>query len=159
MAQFEILQAGDVIVPIKFVGANAIGPQITMVLPQVLITPNKAIGLISDALTTIELDGEVLIDLVTGSAGQVITPDGQTSPAIANYYDGKGVVSINGRDCGNVSKFDFHAQVKRVDHYSSRFGTKVKDFSFIQEKSATVTLTLDEFTYDNLLLVLLGKAS
>jgi hypothetical protein len=130
-----------------------------MTLPTVLITPNKAIGLISDSLTTIELDGEVLIDLTTGSAGQVVTPDGQTSPAIANYYDGKGIVQINGRDCGNVSKFEFHAGVKRVDHFSSRFGTKVKDFSFIQEKTATVSLTLDEFTFDNLLLVLLGKAS
>lgn len=159
MAQFEILQATDVIVPIVFTGANAIGPQIVMTLPTVLITPNKAIGLISDSLTTIELDGEVLIDLTTGSAGQVVTPDGQSSPAIANYYDGKGIVTINGRDCGNVSKFEFHASVKRVDHYSSRFGTKVKDFSFVQEKNATVTLTLDEFTYDNLLLVLLGKAS
>jgi hypothetical protein len=156
MAEFNILQASDVIVPIVFTGANAIGPHITMNLPQVLLTPNKAIGLISDSLTTIELDGEVLIDLTTGSAGTVTTPDGQTSPAIANYYDGKGVVTINGRDCGNVSKFDLHVQVKRVDHYSSRFGTKVKDFTFTQEKSATISLVLDEFTYDNLLLVLLG---
>lgn len=158
MAEFNILTASDVIVPIVFTGKNAIGPQITMTLPQVLITPNKAIGLISDSLTTFELDGEVLIDLTTGSAGTVTTPDGQTSPSIANYYDGKGTVTINGRDCGNVSRFDFHASVKRVDHYSSRFGTKVKDFSFIQEKTATVTLTLDEFTFDNLLLVLLGTA-
>jgi hypothetical protein len=158
MAEFNILQASDVIVPIVFTGANAIGPQIVMTLPQVLITPNKAIGLISDNLTTMELDGEVLIDLTTGSAGTVVTPDGQTSPAIANYYDGKGIVTINGRDCGNVSKFELHVQVKRVDHFSSRFGTKVKDFTFVQEKEAKVTLTLDEFTFDNLLLVLLGSA-
>jgi hypothetical protein len=46
--------------------------------------------------------------------------------------------------------------VKRVDHYSSRFGTKVKDFTFVQEKSAKLTMVLDEFTFDNLLLVLLG---
>ncbi len=159
MAQFNILQASDVIVPIVFTGANSIGPQIIMTLPAVLITPNKPIGLISDSLTTMELDGEVLIDLVTGSAGTVVTPDGQTSPARENYYDGKGVVTIDGRDCGNVSKFDFHADVKRVDHYSSRFGTKVKDFTFVQEKSAKVTLTLDEFTFDNLLLILLGVAA
>ncbi len=159
MATFNILSASDVIVPITFTGTNAIGPQITMTLPNVLITPSKGIGLISDALTTFELNGEVLIDLTTGSAGTVTTPDGQASPAIENYYDGKGIVTINGRDVGNCSKFDLQVKVKRVDHWSSRFGTKVKDFTFVQEKEAEVSMVLDEFTYDNLLLVLLGEAA
>lgn len=157
MGTFNILQAPQLIVPIEFTGTNSIGPQITMSLPQVLITPNKGIGLIQDALATIELDGEVLIDNITQSFGTITTPDGQTSPSTGNYYDGKGVVLINGRDCGNVSKFEFQASVKRVDHYSSRFGIKTKDFSFVEEATAKLSMVLDELTFDNLMIVLLGK--
>jgi hypothetical protein len=159
MATFNILQAPQVIVPITFSGTNSVGPHIEMSLPQVLITPNKGVGLIDSALATIDLDGEVLIDNSTLSFGTVTTPDGQTSPSTDNYYDGKGIVTINGRDCGNVSKFEFQATVKRIDHYSSRFGVRTKDFSFVEEATAKVTMTLDEFTFDNLLLVLLGKAA
>lgn len=162
MATMEILQSNQITGTLQFVGSNSVGPQLTITLTNVLITPSKALGLIADKWGEITLDGEVLVDIATGSFGQITTPDGQTSPDVNNYYIGKGVVSWSStggtgfRDIGNVSMFEFHPVVKRLDHYSSRLGVKTKDKTVVEEKSATVALTLDEWTYDNLKLVVMG---
>jgi hypothetical protein len=162
MATIEILQQSQINGSLQFVSTNSVGPQITITLPSVLISPTKAIGMIADAWGELELDGEVLVDIATGSFGQMTTPDGLSSPDVDNYYIGKGLVSWKGvndgtfRDIGNVSKFEFTPEVKRLDHWSSRTGTKTKDKSVVVEKSAKVLLVMDEWTAENLRLVLMG---
>lgn len=157
----NILQQNQASGSLKFVGANSVGPQLTIVLPNVLLVPSKAFSLISDQWGMFELDGEVLADS-TGSFGTVTETGGQPSPNVANYYVGKGVVSWEPQgggafqDLGNVSKFEFQPEVKTLDHYSSRFGTKIKDLAIVLEKSAKVSLTMDEFTLANLQIALMG---
>src|SRR5260370_22671727 len=54
---------------IKFVGPNVAGPQWTFTFPLVIITPNKAMSLISagsGAWGTIDLQADVLKDTTTG---------------------------------------------------------------------------------------------
>ncbi len=91
--------------------------------------------------------------LVTGS---------ELSPNIGNYYIGKGIVSIKliGEadyvDCGNCPTFEFLAKVTKLDHFSSRTGTRVKDFSAVTELAGTLTMVLEEYTARNLGFAMLG---
>lgn len=163
MATMNILQAQQLTGALQFVGSNSVGPQLTIVLPHVLITPgNQAIGLIADQWGEFQLTCEVLVDITTGSFGTITTPDGQTTPNVDNYYVGKGIVSWQGtgdnayRDLGNVSKFELTPDVKTLDHFSSRLGTRTKDKTVVLEKSMKVGLTMDEWTLDNLKLILMG---
>jgi hypothetical protein len=158
----NILQQNQTIGALQFVGANSVGPQLTILLPTVLLTPAKAFGLISDEWGQFELEGEVLANITTGSFGTVTTTAGVASPNVANYYVGKGVVSWEPQggggfqDLGNVAKFEFTPEVKLLDHFSARLGTKVKDLSVVLEKSAKVSLTMDEWTLANLQIALMG---
>src|SRR5678815_6038088 len=85
-----------------------------------------------------------------------------TPPNTSNYYIGKGIVSFkksgqdNYRDLGNATVFEFAPNITQLDHFSSRNGVKTKDRSVITEKSATINLTLEEWTLDNLRLAFLG---
>lgn len=85
-----------------------------------------------------------------------------TPPNTSNYYIGKGIVSFkksgqdNYRDLGNATVFEFAPNITKLDHFSSRTGVKTKDRSVITEKSATINLTLEEWTIENLQLALLG---
>ncbi len=54
---------------VKFVGTNDIGPIWTVVFPLVKLSPNKALSLIGNTWGTIDLDGEVLFDQLTGTFG------------------------------------------------------------------------------------------
>ena len=87
------------------------------------------------------------------------------SPNIGNYYIGKGVISIkllgesNYIDAGNCPTFEFMAKVTQLDHYSSRTGVKVKDFTAVTEISGTLTMVLEEFTARNLGFAMLGLPS
>lgn len=85
-----------------------------------------------------------------------------TSPAVDNYYVGKGIVYIKLEDdtdwidIGNVSEFEFTPEVEKLDHFSSREGTKTKDRSIVVQRSATLRMVMEEWTARNLSLVLLG---
>src|SRR4029077_5715099 len=60
------------------------------------------------------------------------------------------------RDVGNVPTFEFVPAVTTLPHYSSRHGVRIKDLEIIHEKAATLNMIMDEFTYENLKLVLMG---
>lgn len=84
------------------------------------------------------------------------------SPNIGNYYIGKGIVSIKllGEsayvDCGNAPQFEFLAKVTQLDHFSSRTGVRVKDFTAVTEISGTINMQLEELTARNMGFALLG---
>jgi len=84
------------------------------------------------------------------------------SPNIGNYYIGKGIISIKllGEtqfvDAGNCPQFEFLAKVTNLDHYSSRTGVRVKDFTAVIEISGQLTMQLEELTARNLGFALLG---
>jgi hypothetical protein len=87
------------------------------------------------------------------------------SPNIGNYYVGKGIVSIQvlGEpgyvDCGNVPQFEFQAKVTNLDHFSSRTGVRVKDFTAVIEISGSLTMQMEELTARNMGFALLGLAA
>jgi hypothetical protein len=87
------------------------------------------------------------------------------SPNVGNYYIGKGICSIklpgdaDYIDCGNVPTFEFLAKVTQLDHFSSRSGVKIKDFSAVTELSGTLTMILEEFTARNLGFALMGDVT
>ena len=83
------------------------------------------------------------------------------SPSTDNYYVGKGVVTFKPAggayaDVGNVSSLEITFDIKTLDHFSSRSGVKKKDKSIILEKSATVTMIMDEWTAQNIAMAVLG---
>ena len=161
---YQILQQSQITGSLQFQGANAVGPQLTLSLPNVLIKPSAVINLIHDEFGQLMLEGEVLANITTGSFGSITHPDGSIiSPNILEYYIGKGIVSwqtlgaAGFTDLGNVPSFEVTPNVKTLPHYSSRLGIKTKDLEVVHEKSCTVKLTMDEFTATNLQLVLLGQ--
>jgi hypothetical protein len=87
------------------------------------------------------------------------------SPNIGNYYVGKGIISIKllgesvFTDCGNVPTFEFMAKVTNLDHYSSRTGVRVKDFTAVIEISGSLTMVLEELTARNMGFAMLGLAT
>ena len=84
------------------------------------------------------------------------------SPNIGNYYVGKGIISIkllgesSFTDCGNVPVFEFMAKVTNLDHYSSRTGVRVKDFTAVIEISGQLTMQMEELTARNMGFAMLG---
>jgi hypothetical protein len=161
---FNIFAKSEIIGKVKFVGANDIGPQITMELTKVMFRPGAAIGMIQDEWGQLQLTGEVLVD-DTGVFGTLTHPDtGAVSPLVDMYYIGKGVVSIQlegdiaYRDIGNVPTFEFTPDITTLAHFSSRYGVRAKDLEVVTEKNASLNIVMDEFTYDNLMLTLMGEA-
>ena len=83
--------------------------------------------------------------------------------SITNYYIGTGVVTFTPAgsstpvDLGNCPKFEFDPKVTTIAHYSSRLGRKMKDDQRITVMEPTVMLTLDEWTQENLALMLVGS--
>lgn len=79
-----------------------------------------------------------------------------TSPNVANYHIGKGVVSFKEAggstyvDLGNAPSFVYTPTTEKKEHFSSREGIKTKDFTALTSVAATVKITLDEITGDNL---------
>jgi len=163
LGTFNIFAQNELIGKVKFEGGNDIGPQLIVELNKVMFRPSAAVGLIQDEWGQLELTGEVLVD-DTGVFGTVTHPDtGAVSPLVDMYYIGKGIVSIQlegdiaYRDIGNVPTFEFTPDITTLPHYSSRYGVRAKDLEVITEKNASVHIVMDEFTYDNLLLVLMGE--
>jgi hypothetical protein len=99
---------------------------------------------------------------MTTPIGNEHIPGSLVSPNIGNYYIGKGIVSIKllGEtqfvDCGNVPVFEFQAKVTQLDHFSSRTGVRVKDFTAVIEIAGTLTMQLEELTARNMGFALLG---
>lgn len=160
---FNIYAKSEIIGKVKFVGANDIGPQLTMVLNKVMFRPTAAVGLITDEWGQLTITGEVLVD-ATGVFGTMTHPDtGMVSPVVDSYYIGKGVVSIQleddvaYRDIGNVPTFEFTPDITTLPHFSSRYGVRAKDLEVVTEKNASLNMVLDEFTYENLMLTLMGE--
>lgn len=84
------------------------------------------------------------------------------SPNIGNYYVGRGYLSMKlegesvYKDCGNCTAFEFQAQPTLLNHFSSRVGVRTKDLVVVTELSATLKMSLEEFTARNMALYMLG---
>jgi len=85
-----------------------------------------------------------------------------TSPSVQNYHIGKGIVSFKPSgagsyiDLGNAPSFIYTPAVEKLEHFSSREGVKTKDFTAITQIAATIKVTLDEITAENLAPFALG---
>lgn len=58
---------------VQFIGANDIGPNWTVTFPLVKLSPTKALSLIGNTWGTIDLEGDVLYDHVSGTFGVATT--------------------------------------------------------------------------------------
>jgi len=84
------------------------------------------------------------------------------SPNIGNYYIGRGImyaqlIGDSGFvDMGNATAVTITVKPTILPHFSSRVGTRFKDFTAVTEIDATGQCTLEEWTPRNLALYLLG---
>lgn len=83
------------------------------------------------------------------------------SPNVNNYLIGKGNVYFtpeggSRRHMGNCPEFEIEMEVEELEHFSSMEGTRRKDLTVVLESSATITLTLEEFSKENIALMTLG---
>mgnify|MGYP001814065207 CR=1 FL=1 len=92
------------------------------------------------------------------------------SPHSTSLYTlGRGIVSIGAwsgttppgslSDVGNSPRFEVEVTEERLDHYSSRSGTRTKDKSVVLETGYTLNFDLDEFAVSNLAMFLMGSIS
>lgn len=78
------------------------------------------------------------------------------APNVGNYYVGRGYLSMKLAgdadyvDCGNCTTFEFQAQPTLLNHFSSRQGVRTKDLVVVTELSATLNMSLEEFTARNM---------
>ena len=85
------------------------------------------------------------------------------------YTLGRGIVSIGAwsgatppgavSDVGNSPRFECEVAEEKLDHFSSRSGTRVKDKSVTLEIGYTLNFDLDEFAVSNLAMFLMGTAT
>ncbi len=84
------------------------------------------------------------------------------APNTSNYLYGKGRLFFKRTgetghlDLGNVPNFELTPEVEEQEHFSSRSGVREKDLSFVVEKKLSASLTLEEFSAENLSLAFLG---
>lgn len=84
------------------------------------------------------------------------------SPNVGNLQVGKGIVSFKKsgdadfRDMGNVTSMTITPEMDTLEHFSSREGVKKKDLVIILEKKGTVKVVMEEFTAQNLAIMVLG---
>lgn len=84
---------------------------------------------------------------------------------IDGYLIGKGIVSFKRdgispsvyTDMGNAPTFELTPNITKLDHYSSRVGTRTKDKSVVTERAMQLRLVLDVWSAENLALALLGE--
>ncbi|TCN30342.1 hypothetical protein [Sinorhizobium americanum] len=84
------------------------------------------------------------------------------SPSVDNYFIGKGVCFFTPtggveRDLGNAPEVELTPAVEKLDHFSSRTGTRTKDRSIVIEKSVTLRIVLEEITAENLAMLLMDQ--
>lgn len=84
------------------------------------------------------------------------------SPNTGNYRIGKGAYHFKRegdadfKHMGNAAESEFTPTLERLDHFSSMEGVREKDLSVVVERGGTVSITLEEWTPDNVALALLG---
>jgi hypothetical protein len=59
-------------------------------------------------------------------------------------------------DMGNAPEIEMTPASEKLDHFSSREGTRIKDLSITIEKTAELRIVLEEFQSQNLAMLLLG---
>ena len=64
---------------------------------------------------------------------------------------------INVRSPGNVADLSLALKTDVIEHYESQSGQRAVDLRLVKQKSATVALTIEEFTKENLSLALYGS--
>ena len=64
---------------------------------------------------------------------------------------------INVRTPGNVADLSLSLKTDVLEHYESQTGQRSLDHRMVKQKSATVNLTIEEFTKENLALALYGN--
>ncbi len=64
---------------------------------------------------------------------------------------------INVRSPGNVADLSLSLKTDVIEHYESQTGQRAVDLRLVKQKSATVALTIEEFTKENLALALYGN--
>jgi hypothetical protein len=79
-----------------------------------------------------------------------------SAPATATATAAAATIGEDWRDVGNAPTFEFNPTVTRLDHYSARQGLRFKDRSIVTQRQATVKMIMEEWTAENLLLVLMG---
>src|SRR5688572_17811530 len=85
-----------------------------------------------------------------------------TAPNVNNYVVGKGNVYFtpeggSRRHLGNCPAFNVEPELEELEHFSSMEGVRTKDLTVVLSKSATITLTLEEFSQENVALALMGE--
>lgn len=63
---------------------------------------------------------------------------------------------INVRSPGNVADLSLSLKTDVIEHYESQTGQRAIDLRLVKQKSANITLTIEEFTKENLALALYG---
>lgn len=86
------------------------------------------------------------------------------SPNTNNLIIGKGNVyftPVGGgkRHMGNCPKASIEVVIEKLEHFSSMEGVKTKDLTVIVQKSAKMSLVLEEFNYHNVAMAVLGTVS
>jgi hypothetical protein len=66
---------------------------------------------------------------------------------------------INARTPGNVAELKLALKTDVLEHYESTTGQRALDHRMVKQKSATVNLTIEEFTKENLSLALYGNVA
>ncbi|MGD7392221.1 hypothetical protein ACQCQ2_26735, partial [Ralstonia pseudosolanacearum] len=61
------------------------------------------------------------------------------------------------RSPGNVAELKLSLKTDVLEHYESQTGQRTLDHRMVKQKSATLNLTIEEFTKDNLALALYGN--
>lgn len=86
----------------------------------------------------------------------------ELSPNVDNIQVGKGVVSFKKdgdsvyRDLGNCTAFTITPEVETLEHFTSREGTKKRDLIIVIQQKATVAITMEEITAQNIAMMLYG---
>src|SRR5690606_22930 len=87
------------------------------------------------------------------------------------YFSGQGVVycidrnqdgsvdSKGWRDLGNVPSLSVTLETDVLEHRESRTGNRLQDLRLVRERTASITMTLESFTKENLMMLLFGTAT
>lgn len=87
------------------------------------------------------------------------------SPSVLNYFIGTGILSWKPtgsgtyRDLGNAPSFRMKPTLTKVEHNSSRDGSRSVDRTLITGQKIEVTIELEEITPENLAMAFLGTVA
>lgn len=86
----------------------------------------------------------------------------ELSPNVDNIQVGKGIVSFKKdgdstyRDLGNCTAFTITPDAETLEHFTSREGTKKRDLLIVIQQTATVAITMEEMTAQNIAMMVYG---